>query len=148
MTRMLYRTLLAALSVHSACLAGNDIRLPMLQEGEWTISTIAITSDGKTFRTPESVIACTQPTSGMHNDLAQMEKRGCNAMRASSDGAEVRYTVSCPARGQEMSVTLTAPDPYSYRQFIVTPVGTNELRGRRLGPCKPDKDQHADRHVD
>ena len=148
MTRMFHRTLIAALAVHSACLAGDGIRLPALEEGEWTMSTIAITSDGKTFKTPEAVIACMQPAREMQKDLAQMEKRGCIAMPISSDEGQVRYKVSCPAHDQEMTVTLTASDPHSYRQFIVTPVGSNELRGRRLGPCKPATAKHVDRHAD
>ena len=145
-----YYVFFSAVLASFPCLAGDTLRLPTLQEGEWTMSTVAITSDGQTFRTPESAIACMQPTRDMQRDLAHFEKRGCKTVPVSSADTEVRFTVSCPARRgiEDMNVTLTVPNLSSYRQFIVSPLGTNELKARRLGPCKAEVKQHFDRHLD
>lgn len=99
----------------AASLAQGQTLQPTLQEGEWTMSTTAVTSGGQTFRTPESAIACMQPTRKMQSDLAGMQKRGCKIVPVSSGDTEVRFMVSCPAvRGEmKMAVTLTVPDPHS-----------------------------------
>jgi hypothetical protein len=140
MTRLHVGALCVAATVlHLPCLAGDTIPFPPLREGEWTIRTAVVLHDGQRSSTPESTIACIRPARKMQEDLDGMKRQGCIPRTTAVGEGSVSYAATCSGKDGEqlVSVSLTAPDDRSFHQVATMRLGTSELWGRWLGPCKP-----------
>lgn len=141
MTRLHFSVLFVGTTfLHLPCPADDTIPFHPLREGEWTIATAGVLNNGERFGTPESTIACILPTRKMREDLDGMKRQGWTVRTTAVGKGSVSFAATFSEKNgaQLVNTTLTAPDDRSFRQVSTMTLGTTELWGRWLGPCKPD----------